>query len=152
MRSITPTPLRGSYRSIFLWLIAGFALPMGAVNAETVAMVTLPSFAIDKTEVTIGAFKKFSDETGFVTDAERSGGGLVFEVGWKKKSGWTWRSPYGLPARDDEPAVHITFDEASAYCRWAGKRLPTESEWVSAAYTEQRLSPPAPFELSLIHI
>ncbi len=57
---------------------------MGAANAETAGMVTLPSFAIDKTEVTIGAFKKFSDETGFVTEAERSGGGLVFEAGWKE--------------------------------------------------------------------
>ena len=60
--------------------MAVFALPMGVVNAETPDMVSLPSFAIDKTEVTIGAFKKFSDETGFVTDAERSGGGLVFEA------------------------------------------------------------------------
>lgn len=123
-----------------------FSLLISNASADSIGMVDLPHFAIDQTEVTISAFKIFSDETGFVTEAERSGGGLVFEAGWKKKLGWTWRNPYGLPARDDEPAVHITFDEASAYCHWAGKRLPTESEWVSAAYTEQRLSPPAPFE------
>ena len=48
-------------------------------------------------------------------------------------------------AHPDEPAVHITFDEAAAYCAWRGQRLPTRDEWINAAYTEQRPSPPAPF-------
>jgi formylglycine-generating enzyme required for sulfatase activity len=42
--------------------------------------------------------------------------------------------------------VHVTFDEAQAYCRWAGKRLPTDAEWLEAAHTERRASPPAPFQ------
>ena len=54
--------------------------------------------------------------------------------------------PYGKPASDNEPAVHITYDEAHAYCRWAGKRLPTDAEWTQAAYQEiSDMTPSPPF-------
>ena len=102
-------------------------------------------FAIDRTEVTIGQFKLFAKATGTITKAERTGGGLVYAQGWEQRSGWNWRAPYGQPGQDDEPAVHITFDEAQAYCQWASKRLPGEKEWIEAAYTERRLTPPSPF-------
>ncbi|NJR43431.1 MAG: SUMF1/EgtB/PvdO family nonheme iron enzyme, partial [Akkermansiaceae bacterium] len=42
---------------------------------------------------------------------------------------------------DDEPAAHVTFDEARAFCQWAGGALPTDKQWVAAAYTEQRAQP-----------
>ena len=103
-------------------------------------------FTIDKTEVTIDEFSRFVAATGTVTKAERDGGGLVYASGWEHKSGWTWRTPFGRPAAGDEPSVHVTFDEAQAYCRWNGKRLPTQSEWIEAAYTERRENPPPPFE------
>jgi formylglycine-generating enzyme required for sulfatase activity len=80
-----------------------------------------------------------------VTKAEKDGAGLVYADGWERKSGWSWRSPFGVPADDDEPAVHVTFDEAQAFCRWAGKRLPTDSEWIEAAFMERRAVPPKPF-------
>lgn len=109
--------------------------------------VRVGGFSIARTETTIGQFRAFAKATGAVTKAERAGGGEVYEAGWTKKPGWTWAAPFGgggVPS-DDEPAVHVTFDEAHAFCRWAGGRLPTDAEWASAAYTEQRASPPAPF-------
>lgn len=98
---------------------------------------------IARTETTVGQFRRFVESTGMVTRAERLGGGEVYEAGWVRKPGWTWRTPFGRPAADDEPAVHLSFDEATAFCRWAGGRLPTDAEWVLAAYTEQRASPGA---------
>jgi formylglycine-generating enzyme len=121
-------------------LLAGFA----ASSAQT-GMQPIGAFSIDRTEVSVGEFKKFVDATQTVTTAERSGGGSTFEAGWEQRLGWTWRAPFGKPASPAEPAVHVTYDEAAAFCQWAGKRLPTDAEWGEAAYTERRASPPAGF-------
>jgi formylglycine-generating enzyme required for sulfatase activity len=105
-------------------------------------------FEIARTETTIAQFRAFVQATGTVTRAERRGGGEVYEAGWTPKPGWTWQRPFGpghVPA-DDEPAVHLTWHEAQAFCRWAGGRLPSDAEWASAAHTEQRERPPPPFE------
>lgn len=113
---------------------------------------SLPPFEIARTETTVGQFRRFVQATGTVTRAERNGGGEVYEAGWTRKPGWVWSAPFGVPAgrsnptHDDEPAVHVTFDEAQAFCRWAGARLPTDAQWVRAAYTEQRDPPPAPLQ------
>lgn len=116
-----------------------------ACSVQAQDMQRLPRFDIDRTEVTIGQFRAYVRATGTVTAAERAGGGQTYEGGWEQRRGWTWAAPYGSPGADDEPAVHITHGEAQAYCRWAGKRLPTDAEWGEAAYLEQRANPPAPF-------
>ena len=77
----------------------------------------------DAHEVTIGQVKAFANATGFVSQAERAGGGTVFESGWTHKPGWTWRLPFGVAARDDEPAVHLDFDEAHARLQQTCQRL-----------------------------
>jgi formylglycine-generating enzyme len=97
---------------------------------------------MDKIEISIAAFAEFVAATSMRTKAERDGG-MVYEAGWVKKPGWSWRSPYGMPAAPDEPAVHITFDETASYCRWRGQRLPTRAEWIDAGYTERRRHPAA---------
>lgn len=116
-----------------------------ACSVQAQDMQRLSRFDIDRTEVTIGQFRAYVRATDTVTAAERAGGGQTYEGGWEQRRGWTWAAPYGSPGADDEPAVHITHGEAQAYCRWAGKRLPTDAEWGEAAYLEQRANPPAPF-------
>jgi sulfatase modifying factor 1 len=102
-------------------------------------------FDIDRTEVSIGEFRRFVQATGTVTQAERAGGGSTFEAGWERRAGWVWHAPFGKPGADKEPVAHVTYPEAEAFCRWVGKRLPTDTEWGQAAYTEQRAQPSAGF-------
>lgn len=97
---------------------------------------------LQATEVSIEAFAKFADATGFVSVAEQQGGGFEYAGGWQRRAGWTWRSPNGQANADPQlPAVHLTFDEAQAYCHWAGGQLPSYEQWAAAAYTEQRRHP-----------
>lgn len=100
----------------------------------------------DLHEVSVGTVRRFAQAAGFVSRAEREGGGYIYESGWTKKPGWTWKAPFGRAAQDNEPAVHLMFDEAQAVCRHFGKRLPTDAEWTAAAYLEQRPRPPAGFQ------
>jgi formylglycine-generating enzyme len=108
--------------------------------------VDMGTFLLDRTEVTIAQFQRYAEATGVRTQAEREGGGFEYVGGWQRRPGWTWRTPDGeAPASPHLPAAHLTHAEAAAYCQWAGGRLPTAAEWISAAYTEQRTNPPAPF-------
>ena len=118
-----------------------------ASNPAGLDWQAMGNFSIARTETTIGQFRRFADATRTVTQAERAGGGLVYEAGWVQKPGWHWRTPWGgsAPTSDTEPAVHLTFDEAQAFCRWSGGQLPTDAQWLSAAYTEQRAAPAPPF-------
>jgi len=124
------------------------AIPtVASADASRIAWQAVDNFSIARTETTVAQFRRFVDATGLQTRAELEGGGQVYEAGWVKKPGWTWRTPFGgdKAAADAEPAVHVTFDEARAFCRWAGGQLPSDAQWLAAAYTEQRPSPPAPF-------
>jgi iron(II)-dependent oxidoreductase len=91
----------------------------GEPNEAPAHEVDLPAFMIDKFEVTNADFAVFVEATGYETYAEEQG-----------TAGW--RAAY-TEGKDSHPVVYVTFEDAVAYCTWAGKRLPTEVEWEKAA-------------------
>ena len=127
------------WRSIALR--CGLMAVTGVAFAEAGQRENLGKFAIDRTEVTIGQFRNFAADKALKTAAEQEGGGHEFAGGWIRRRGWTWATPFGEPGSDDEPAVHVSWNEARDYCLAVGGRLPTLEEWERAAYTETRANP-----------
>lgn len=113
--------------------------------------VAVGPFSIDRHHVTNAEFRRFVEATGYVTRAERPGGGshvFVRPKGvrdlrdesqwWVYVVGANWRSPTGsgsklVPGEDRHPVVHVAAEDAEAYAAWLGRRLPSEAEWEFAA-------------------
>ena len=106
---------------------------------ENKEVVRLSAYWIDKTPVTNAEFSRFVQATGYRTTAEQTGIGCA-NTGekWEDVKGANWRYPAGpklgdKESRVDHPVVQVSWEDASAYAKWAGKRLPTEQEWEKAA-------------------
>ena len=112
----------------------------GDDDEKPVHTVSLDAFWIDQTEVTNAMFQEFVRATSYQTNAEKSGKSDVFNLSskqWEETSGADWQHPQGpdsdLSGLSEHPVVHVSWNDASAYCEWAGRRLPTEAEWEKAA-------------------
>ena len=115
-------------------------------------------FWMGRTEVSVGQFRRFADESGYVTDAEKPGGHTqVFDPAWdgynlrgtithpwKPMEGKSWRDPnFEFPLQENFPVVCVSWNDGRAFCAWLTKtereagrlpkgleyRLPTETEW-----------------------
>jgi len=91
-------------------------------------VVFVEAFEMDMFEVTNQEFARFVWETGYVTDAEKAGDSMPWRV--------------YAEGKPNHPVVKVSWNDARAYCEWAGKRLPTEAEWEKAARgTDGRIYP-----------
>jgi formylglycine-generating enzyme required for sulfatase activity len=130
-------------------------------EGEPRSMRVSKGFWMGRTEVTRGQFRRFVEDSGYVTDAEQPGGmtqvfdhewdryyyGKKIVHPWKSVADKSWRDPgFGIPMQDDYPVVCVSYQDMKAFCRWltererkAGRlaegleiRLPTEAEWAYA--------------------
>ena len=99
-------------------LIAAGSFQMGdhldkMKNALPLHEVKLDGFYMDRHEVTVGQFKRFLKESKYKFEAVKAG--------WDEVEQW---SP-----TDEHPMIFVAWNDATAYAKWARKRLPTEAEW-----------------------
>jgi formylglycine-generating enzyme required for sulfatase activity len=121
-------------------------------NEKPAHKVYLEDFAIDRAPVSVGNYLEFINDGGYENFR------WWHSAGWEKVNTEHWQAPLYWEQRDGEwmirdfaglhrasdkagePVSHVSFLEASAYAKWAGKRLPTEAEWEKAATWSRTLN------------
>jgi formylglycine-generating enzyme required for sulfatase activity len=117
------------------------ACELSMFSDETLRAQTLDPFELDTLPVSVQSFRQFVDATHFKTEAESIGYAYAYVGGSKVQSvgGGNWRN--GLKQHevvDESAVVAVSFQDAVAYCKFRGKRLPTENEWEYVARGPER--------------
>jgi iron(II)-dependent oxidoreductase len=132
--------------------IPGGAFPLGSApdapflfdNEKWAREATVAPFRMARAPVTNREFAAFVEDGGYRRRALwsddgwrwRKQAGAEHPVYWKPEPGGGWRVrrfDRWMPLEENEPAIHVNWYEADAWCRWAGRRLPSEAEWEFAA-------------------
>ncbi|KFA90846.1 ergothioneine biosynthesis protein EgtB [Archangium violaceum] len=142
-----PRPARAAQYEVFIPggpARLGSDAPWAYDNERPAHTVHVPDFLLDSHPVTNGDYVVFVESGGY-TDSRwwdpqgfewLHAQGIRHPLFWLPQEGGAWlRRRYGHvePLPKDEPVQHVSWYEADAYARWAGKRLPTEAEWEKAA-------------------
>lgn len=120
----------------------------GLDNEKPVHKVYLDGYWLGKYPVTVGQFKKFVEETGYKTDAEKGQGSWQFQKGdWVVRLDGNWKNTY-FEQGENHPVVSVSWNDAMEFCKWLSKKtgvnfkLPTAAQWEKGARgTDERKYP-----------
>lgn len=123
---------------------------------SVIVVKQIAPFLIDKDLVTVAEFEDFTQQSGYVTEAEKFGNSTIFDFQtheWRIEEGADFRFPFGRKAeaaKPNHPVTQVSWNDALAYAIWKDKRLPTDIEWEFAAKNGGKLREKYPWGEELV--